>query len=316
MRYGYLARYLTSEASQIAGGQPLDAFKRVLGAYGRLKLSDHAAALTYFGILSVFPGMIVMVSLLGLFGDQETIDSLLQIIRDLAPGEAADTFDGAIEGAVNGDGAGLALFIGVAVALYSASGYIGAFGRAANDIYEVPETRPFWKTLPRQVLLTAFLMVGLAATLLTLILTGPLAESIFNVVGLGDTALTVFTIVKWPALAVVVSLLFALLLYEGPNVDHPGFRSLLPGAFLATFLWLIASAGFALYVANFGSYSNTYGSIAWVIVFLIWVWISNLALLVGATFNVELSRSGTLVTEAESMSGDEPAQRPPSATAM
>ncbi|MDQ3728784.1 MAG: YihY/virulence factor BrkB family protein [Actinomycetota bacterium] len=307
---------MPSESSQITGRRPLDALKRAFGAYGRLKLSDHAAGLTYFGILSVFPGMIVTVSLLGLFGDQGTIDSLLQIIRDLAPGEAADTFDGAIEGAVNGEGAGIALVIGIGVALYSASGYIGAFTRAANDIYEVRETRPFWKTLPRQVALTAVLMVGLAATLFTLVLTGPLAESIGNVIGVGDTALAIFSVAKWPALAAVVSFLFALLLYEGPNVDHAGFRSLLPGAFLATLLWLVASAGFALYVANFGSYSNTYGSIAGVIVFLVWIWLSNLALLIGATFNVELSRSGTLVTEAESMAGDEPAQRPPSATTI
>lgn len=261
------------------------------GAYGRLKLSDHAAALTYFAILSVFPGMIVFVSLLGIFGDQGTIDSLLQIIQDLAPGDASRTFEGAIEGAVNGEGAGIALAIGIAVALYSASAYIGAFGRAANDIYEVPETRPFWKTLPRQVALTAFLMVGLAAALFALILTGPLAESIGNVIGVGDTALTIFSIVKWPVLAGLVSALFGVLLYEGPDVDHDGFKALLPGAFLATCLWLVASAGFALYVANFGSYANTYGSIAGVIVFLIWIWISNLALLLGATFNVELSRS-------------------------
>ena len=307
---------MASPSPSVANRQPLDALKGVLGAYGRLKLSDHAAALTYFAILSIFPGMIVFVSLIGIFGDRGTIDSLLEIIRDLAPGDAADTFEGTIEQAVNGDGASIALVIGIGVALYSASGYIGAFGRAANVIYEVQETRPFWKTLPRQVGLTTFLMVGIAATLFTLILTGPLAETIFGVVGLGDTALTVFSIAKWPILAAVVALLFAALLYEGPNVEHAGYRSLLPGAFLATFLWLIASALFSLYVANFGSYSNTYGSIAGVIVFLVWIWISNLVLLVGATFNVELSRSGTLITESESMAGDEPAQRPPGATAM
>lgn len=307
---------MVSPSPSVAGRKPLDALKAVLGAYGRLKLSDHAAGLTYFAILSIFPGMIVFVSLLGIFGDQGTIDSLLDIIRDLAPGDAADTFEGAIEGAVNGSGAGLALLIGIGVALYSASGYIGAFGRAANDIYEMQETRPFWKTLPRQVALTAFLMVGLAAMLFTLVLTGPLAEAVFDVVGLGNTALIVFSVAKWPILAIVVSLLFATLLYEGPNVEHAGFKSLLPGAFLATFLWLLASALFSLYVANFGSYSNTYGSIAGVIVFLVWIWISNLVLLVGATFNVELSRSGTLITEAESMAGVEPAQRSPGATAM
>ena len=306
----------SSPSPSVTSRKPLVALKAIPGAYGRLKLSDHAAALTYYAILSVFPGMIVFVSLIGIFGDQGTIDSLLEIIDDLAPGGASDTFEGAVEGAVNSSGAGIALLVGVAIALYSASGYIGAFGRAANDIYEVPETRPFWNTLPRQVVLTAFLMVGLAATLFSLILTGPLARSVFSAVGLGDTAITVFEIVKWPVLAVIVALLFAVLLYEGPDVDHRGFRTLLPGSFLATFLWLIASGLFSLYVANFGSYSSTYGSIAGVIVFLVWLWISNLVLLVGAVFNVELSRSGTLITEAESMAGEEPAQRPPGATAM
>ena len=295
--------------------KPLQALKGVAGAYGRLKISDHAAALTYYSILAVFPGMIVMVSLLGIFGDQGTIDSMLQIIQDLAPGEAASTFEGAIKGAVNSDKAGVAFVIGVALALYSASGYIGAFGRATNDIYEVAETRPFWKTLPRQVALTAFLMLGLAGALLALVLTGPLAESIGEEIGIGDTGLTIFSIVKWPALAGVVAILFAILLHEGPNVDRP-YRELVPGAFLATVLWLIASSAFAFYVANFGSYASTYGSIAGVIIFLVWVWLSNLVLLIGAVFNVELSRSGTLITETESMAGDEPAQRPPGATAV
>ncbi len=306
---------MVGAGSAVTDRKPLAALKGVAGAYGRLKISDHAAALTYYSILSVFPGMLVLVSLLGIFGDQSTIDSLLAIIQDLAPGEAASTFEGAIEGAVNSSAAGLAFVIGVALALYSASGYIGAFSRAANDIYEVAETRPFWKTLPRQVGLTAFLMLGIAVALLALVLTGPLAESIGNEIGLGDTFLTVFSIVKWPTLAAVVAILFAVLLHEGPYVD-PTFRDLLPGAFLATVLWLVASAGFAAYVANFGSYAGTYGSIAGVIIFLVWMWISNLALLVGATFNVELQRSGTLITETEAMAGDEPAQRPPGATAV
>jgi membrane protein len=306
---------MVSVKSSFQSRKPLTALKGVIGAYGRLKISDHAAALTYFSILAVFPGMIVFVSLLGIFGDQSTVDSLLAIIDDLAPGEAATTFEGAIEGAVNSERAGTALIIGIALALYSASGYIGAFSRATNDIYEVRETRPFWKTLPRQVGLTAVLMLALAVVLLGLVLTGPLAESIGEEIGVGDTFLTVFSIVKWPVLAAVVSILFAILLHEGPNVD-PTYRDLLPGAFLAPLLWLAASSVFALYVANFGSYASTYGSIAGIIIFLVWMWISNLALLLGATFNVELSRSGTLITEAESMAGDEPAQRPPGATAV
>jgi membrane protein len=306
---------MVSVTPTFADRKPLQALKGVAGAYGRLKISDHAAALTYYSILAIFPGMIVMVSLFGIFGDQGTADSMLKIVEDLAPGDAASTFEGAITGAVNNDKAGVAFVIGVALALYTASGYIGAFGRAANDIYEVSETRPFWKTLPRQVALTAVLMIALAATLLALVLTGPLAESIGKEIGIGDTGLTVFSILKWPALAAVVAILFAVLLHEGPNIDR-SYRELLPGAFLATFLWLAASSAFALYVANFGSYASTYGSIAGVIIFLVWIWLSNLALFLGVVFNVELSRSGTLITETESMAGDEPAQRPPGATAV
>jgi membrane protein len=295
--------------------RPVRAVKGVAGAYGRLSLGDHAAALTYYAVLAVFPGMIVLVALLGLLGDQGTVDGLLRIIENLAPGSAADTFEGAAESAIEGGGAGIALVIGIGLALYSASGYIGAFNRAANAIYEVEETRPFWRTLPRQVALTLFLLVVLAIALLALLLTGPLAEAIGDEVGLGDTALTIWSIAKWPVLAGAIIVLFGVLLHEGPNVDHDGLRSLLPGSALAMVVWLAASAGFSLYVANFGSYSNTYGSIAGVIVFLIWLWLSNLALLIGATFNVEYARTGSMVTEAEAMTGSEPAERPPSATA-
>ena len=291
------------------------AVKGVVGAFTRLALPDHAAALTYYAVLAVFPGMIVFVALLGVFGDQGTVDSLLRIIEELAPGSAADTFRGAAEGAIEGGGAGIALVLGAGLALYSASGYIGAFTRAANSIYEVEETRQFWRKLPRQVALTLFLLLALAVALLALLLTGPLARAIAGEIGLGDTALSVWSIAKWPVVAGVIVVLFAVLLHEGPNVEHPGLRSLLPGSALALVVWLVASAGFSLYVANFGSYSNTYGSIAGVIVFLIWLWLSNLALLIGATFNVEYARAGPLVTEAEAMTGDEPAERPPSATA-
>jgi membrane protein len=306
---------MASPLSRIREARPVRAASGLAGAYGRLSLGDHAAALTYYAVLAVFPGMIVLVALLGLFGDQGTVDGLLRIIEELAPGSAADTFEGAAQTAIEGSGAGIALLIGTALALYSASGYIGAFNRTANSIYEVDETRPFWKKLPRQVVLTLFLLVVLAIALGALLLTGPLAQAIAGEIGLGDTAVTVWSIVKWPVLAGVIVVLFAVLLHEGPNVDHKGFRALIPGSALAMLIWLIASAGFSFYVANFGAYSNTYGSIAGVIVFLIWLWLSNLALLLGATFNVEYARTGPMVTEAEAMTGDEPADRPPSATA-
>ena len=254
--------------------------------YGRLKIGDHAAALTYYAVLAVFPGLIVLVALLNLFGDEGTVEALLRIIEELAPGSAADTFEGAARNAVEGSGAGFALLFGSMVALYSASGYVGGFNRAANDIYEVKETRPFWRTLPRQVLLTVFVVVVLVVTLLAIIVTGPLAEAIGDELGIGNAALDVWGVVKWPMLAAVITLMFAVLLYNGPDVEHQRFRHLLPGSLLAMALWLVASGGFATYVSHFGSYANTYGSIAGVIVFLIWLWISNVALLVGAKFNV------------------------------
>ena len=282
---------MASPLAALKDSRPVRAALGVPGAYGRLRLGDHAAALTYYAVLSVFPGMIVLVALLGVFGDEGTVDGLLRIIEDLAPGSAADTFEDAARGAVDSSSAGIALVLGVAVALYSTSSYIGAFSRAANAIYEVEETRPFWHTLPRQVALTMFLLVIFAVALLALVASGPLARAISEEVGIGDTALEIWSVLKWPGLAVVNTMLFAVLLHEGPNVDHDGFRKLLPGSILAMLLWLAASAGFAFYVANFGSYSNTYGAVAGGIVVLVWLWLSNLALLLGATYNVELENA-------------------------
>jgi membrane protein len=258
--------------------------------YGRLKLNDHAAALTYYAILAIFPGLIVLVALLNLFGDEGTVEGLMRIIEELAPGSASETFEGVARNAIEGSGAGFALAIGLAVALYSASNYVGAFNRAANDIYEVSETRPFYRTIPRQIALTGLVVLVLTLALLALVLTGPLAEAIGGELGVGDAALDVWKVIKWPLLAAVITTLFAVLLFNGPNVVHQSFRALFPGSVLAMALWLAASAGFTVYVSNFGSYANTYGSIAGVIIFLIWLWISNLALLLGATFNVRLER--------------------------
>jgi membrane protein len=259
--------------------------------YGRLRIGDHAAALTYYAVLAVFPGLIVIVALLNLFGDEGTVESVLRIIEEVAPGSAAETFESTARNAIEGGGAGIALLLGTLVALYSASGYIGAFNRAANDIYGVEETRPFWHTLPRQVVLTVLVVVVLAVTLLAIVVTGPLAEAIGEEIGIGNAALDVWGVVKWPVLAAVITVMFAVLLFNGPNVEQESLRRLLPGSLLAMVLWLVASAGFATYVSHFGSYANTYGSIAGVIVFLIWLWISNLALLLGATYNVALAKA-------------------------
>jgi membrane protein len=286
----------------LKGSRPVRAARAVPGAFDRLHLGDQAAGLTYYAILAVFPGIIVLIALVGVFGDDSTVDAVLRIIEDLAPGSADETFEDVAQGAIEGGGAGVALVIGLVVSVYSASGYIRAFNRAANTIHDVEETRPFWKNLPRQVALTFFLLLVLAIALLALLLTGPVAEAIGAELGIGDTALTLWSILKWPALAGVIVILFGVLLFEGPNVEHRRFRALLPGSALAMVLWLAASGGFAVYLANFGSYANTYGSLAGVIVFLIWLWISNLALLIGATYNVELARADSADAAAPSRS--------------
>ena len=282
--------------------RPVLAIRAIVSDWGKLNLGDGAAALTYYAVLSIFPGLIVFLSLIGLAGDESTADSIIRVIQDLAPGSASETFEGATRSIVSGDNAGFALVFGLIAALYSASGYIGAFTRRANVVYDVEETRPFWRNLPRQFLLALALMVLLAFALLALVLTGPLLQSISDEAGIGDGVVNLFKIIKWPLLAVVVIFMFALLQYLGPNVDHDRFRTLLPGSFLAMGIWLLASDGFSLYVSNFGKYASTYGSLAGVIVFLIWLWLSNLAVLLGTTFNAKL--------EDERLSDPPPAERP------
>jgi membrane protein len=268
-------------------------------AFRDRNLSDRAAALTYYSVLSLFPGMIVLVSLLGVLGGPQTADSVFNIIDDLGPSSAVDTFRGPVEDVTENSGAaGVALVIGLALALYSASGYVGAFMRASNEIYEVTEERPFWKQRPLQLVITLAMVVILAVVMLALVLTGPLAEAIGDEAGIGDAALTAFSIAKWPLLFVMVVGVIGGLYRFAPNAHHKGFGWVLPGSLLATVLWIVASAGFAMYIANFGSYSNTYGALAGVIVFLIWLWLSNIAVVFGAQFAAELERTGRAAEHA------------------
>jgi membrane protein len=259
-------------------------------------LTDWAAALTYYSVLAIFPGLIVLVAILGLVGQHpQTTNALLDIVRDIGPASAVDTFRGPIESVVKSNGgAGALLGFGLLFAIWSASGYIGAFMRAVNVIYEVEEGRPFWKRRPLQIMITVAMVLLLAIVAISIVVTGPLAESIGDVIGLGDTAITVWGIAKWPVIVVVVMGMFTVLYYVAPNVRQPRLRWVTPGGILAVVVWLIASLGFALYVANFGSYDKTYGSLGGVIVFLVWLWLSNLALLFGAEFDAELERSREL----------------------
>ena len=259
-------------------------------------LTDWAAALTYYSVLALFPGLIVLVAILGLAGQHpQTTNALLDIVRDIGPASAVDTFRGPIESVVKSNGgAGALLGFGLLAAIWSASGYIGAFMRAINVIYEVEEGRPFWKRRPLQIVITVAMVLLLALVAISIVVTGPLAESVGNVVGLGDTAITIWGIAKWPVIVAIVMGMFTVLYYVAPNVRQPRLRWVTPGGVVAVLAWLIASVGFAVYVANFGSYDKTYGSLGGVIVFLTWLWVSNLALLFGAEFDAELERSREL----------------------
>ena len=253
-------------------------------------LTDWAAALTYYGVLSIFPALIVLVSVLGLIGESAT-EPLIDNLGSVAPGPAKDIFTSAIENLEGSQGAaGVFFIIGIVTAIWSASGYIAAFMRASNSIYDIEEGRPIWKTLPVRVGLTVLLMVLTAISAVAVTVSGGLAEEIGNLVGVGDTAVQAWDIAKWPVLLLLVSFMFAVLYWAAPNVKQPGFRWISPGSVLAVLGWVVASAAFAFYVANFGSYNKTYGALAGPVVFLVWLWVSNIMILLGAEFNAELER--------------------------
>ncbi|MGD9485372.1 YihY/virulence factor BrkB family protein [Streptomyces sp. TRM70308] len=252
-------------------------------------LLDWAAALTYYGVLSIFPALLALVSVLGLVGGP-AIQPLIDNVSSMAPGAVRDVLTSMLEQLQDGQGrAGLALVLGLAVALWSASGYIAAFMRAGNAVYDIREGRPVWKTIPTRLGITLVTVLLLAVTAVGVVFTGGLAQRAGDVLGVGDTAVTVWSIAKWPVLVLLVSLVFSMLYWAAPNVKRP-FRWVTPGGLLAVLLWLLASALFALYVANFSNYDKTYGSLAAVIIFLVWLWISNTALLLGLELNAELER--------------------------
>ena len=264
--------------------------KRTVREFKEDDLTLLAAALTYYGILSLFPALLVLLALLGLAG-QNTIDTLLENVGAITPSATNDVITNAVRNLQSSNSsAGLAFIVGIAGALWSASGYVGGFMKASNVIYEVEEGRKFWKLKPLQILVTVVVVVLTTLIVIAVVVSGPIAERVGAIIGLGDTAVTVFNIVKWPVIALIVSQIFAFLYWVSPNVKQPGYRWISPGGFLAVVLWIVASAAFAFYVANFGSYSKTYGSFAAVIIFLVWLWITNLVMLLGAEFNAEVER--------------------------
>jgi membrane protein len=269
----------------------LATLKRSLKGYKKDNLSDWAAALTYYSVLSVFPMLAALVAILGVVGPSAT-QPLIDNLGTVAPGPAKEIVTSAITNIQKNQGAaGIAAIIALALALWSASGYVAAFMRASNAIYGVPEGRPIWKTAPIRLGVTLVLVLLLVVSAVMVVFTGGLAKQVGNVIGLGSDFVTVWDIAKWPVLLLIVSFMFGLLYWASPNAKQPGFRWVSAGGILGVLIWVVASAAFAFYVGNFGSYNKTYGAFAGIIIFLIWLWISNLALLLGAEFNAELDRT-------------------------
>jgi membrane protein len=256
---------------------------------------DLAAGLTYYAVLSLFPAAIAVISLLGVIGQGTTsVDKVVQVLEPLVSPSTMNTVQPALQHIADSRGAGIGLVLGLLGALWSASGYVGAFGRAMNAVYEIDEGRPFWKLRPWTILVTLVAILLVACVLVMLIVTGPLADSLGNVIGLGSQAVTAWNILRWPVIAFFVVLIVAMLYYATPNVKQPKFRWLSVGACVAILVWILASVAFAFYVSNFGSYNKTYGSLAGAIAGLLWLWITNLALLFGAQLDSEIERGREL----------------------
>jgi membrane protein len=259
--------------------------RRTATEFSEDNLTDWAAALTYYGLLSLFPALIALVSVVGVIGDpQSTTRTITDIVTRIGPESAAQTFSGPIESITsNQSRAGVALVVGLLVALWSASGYIGAFMRVSNVIYETPEGRPIWKLRPLQMLVTLAKVILLA-----------LVDAVAEPIGLSSTATTIWDIAKWPVLAALFVTMISILYYASPNVKLRGFKWVTPGSIVALVIWVLASAGFAFFVSNFGSYDKTYGALAGMVVLLIWLWITNLAILFGHELNAERERSAEI----------------------
>jgi membrane protein len=271
--------------------------------------TDLAASLTYYGTLALFPALLAFVSLLGVVGDAEqTTQAMLDLLGGLVPADTLDTIREPLTELTQSPAAGLALVTGILGALWSASGFVGAFGRAMNRIYAIEEGRPFWKLRPITLLVTVVAVVFAVVAAVLIVVSGPIARQIGDIIGLGDTAVFVWNIVRWPILVAIAVIVIAILYYATPNIKQPKFRWMSLGAFAALVVWALASLGFGFYVANFGNYDATYGSIGGVIVFLLWIWISNIALLFGAELDAELERGRQLQAGIEA---EETIQLPP-----
>jgi membrane protein len=279
----------------LSGRSWVYALRKTWHEFGDDHCTDLAAGLTYYAVLALFPAAIALVSLLGVIGQaQNSVKTVIDVLRPLVSPSTLSTIQPALTHIATSPGAGIGLIVGLVGALWSASGYVSAFGRAMNAIYEIDEGRPFWKLRPVTLLVTLVAILLIALVLVMLIVSGPLASSLGSVIGLSSTVVTVWNIVKWPVIVLFVVLIVAILYHATPNVKQPKFRWVSVGAFVAIIIWILASIAFAFYVATFGSYDKTYGSLAGAVVGLLWLWLTNVALLFGAELDSELERGRQL----------------------
>jgi membrane protein len=289
------ARTVPDSPTDLPGRSWKAILKRTVKEFQEDNLTDWAAALTYYGVMSLFPMLLVLVALLGLVGQESTISTMTNSLRSAGLGDVAKNVDGPLNEIVrHKGGAGALVGIGLLAALWSASGWVGAFTRAMNAVYEVKEGRPFWKLRPLQVVITLVTVLIVSLVLIAVVVSGPIAKAVGTAVGAGDTAVSAWGVVKWPVLVLVLMAMVAGLYYIAPNVRQPRLRWVTPGGVTAVLVWILASAGFGIYVSNFNSYGKTYGTLGSVITFLVWMWLSNLALLFGAELDSELEREREL----------------------
>ncbi|WP_028048478.1 YihY/virulence factor BrkB family protein [Cellulomonas sp. URHD0024] len=269
--------------------------RTTLREFAKDQCTDLAAAMTYYAVLAIAPALLVLVSILGLVGDpQKMIDDVLKIVDDAGAPSAGETLEPILTRLTQAPAAGFTLVLGLVLALWSASGYVAAFSRGMNRIYEIDEGRPFWKLRPALLVVTVTLVVIAVVIVAALVLSGAVARSIGSTIGLSDATVTVWDIVKWPVIAALVVVAIAILYHATPNVRQPRIRWISVGAVVALVVWVLASLALGVYVSNFSSYDKTYGSLAGLIVFLLWLWITNLALLFGAELDAELERGREL----------------------
>jgi membrane protein len=280
--------------------EPRD-FKRAFSRFQKDRVGDHAAALTYYSLMSLFPALLFGIALLGVFGQQGLIADATRFLHSVgAPVDTVDAVTNALQGAQRNRSTALgALALGLASSLYGASGAFGAAGRALNDIWRVEEGRGFVKHKAHDIGWTVVVLALVLTTGVLIFLGGALAEFVFSQIGLGDTTAAVWRYARWPAALLTMVLIYAIVYFAAPNVEIRRFQWITPGAAFGVVAWLAASAAFFLYVANFGSYQATYGAFAAAVILLVWLWLTNVVMLFGAELNavIDLRRSPHLTQD-------------------